>query len=110
MADLRLPLELSERALDGIDHRPGQIEEILSRAPRKHDTRHGSAAVSKLGELPPKLFEADRLVTVQLLEPRLDGREGLAIGEDLRRLLQCLVLPDRDERGRRATVSSDEDM
>jgi hypothetical protein len=35
-----LPPELSQSVLDGVDHRPAQLEEVLARAPRKDDARH----------------------------------------------------------------------
>lgn len=59
-------LELPESVLDGGDDRPIKVEEVLTRAPREDDARHGSAAVSAFGELSPKVLERHGLAALQL--------------------------------------------
>ena len=55
MADVRLPLEHAERVLHGVDQRPVEVEELLSRSSCKDDVGQASAGSSPLGEITAKI-------------------------------------------------------
>ena len=105
MSGERFALQQPEGIFDGINERPVELEQMRPGAPRQNDACHRSAAGSALGELAAKVLERDGLVPGELGQARFEGDQGVGVGQDLRSLLECLVLVDRDQRRSRSTVA-----
>ncbi len=61
-----------------------------------------------LGKLAAKLRQRDRLPALDLGEARLQGGEGVGVGQDLGGLLQRLILVDRHQSRRWGPVAGDQ--
>src|SRR5579875_1921009 len=86
MSDVRVPLEQSERVLDGVDQRPVEVEKLLPGAPRENDFGHASAVGSTLAEVPANLVKRDTVASCQLVEASFDGGKRGRVREDFRGL------------------------
>jgi hypothetical protein len=94
-------LEQAEGALDGVDQRPVEVEQLTASAAREDDTSHNSALRPTLSELAADILQCDRLIARELKRAGLDRGERVGIGEDLCGLLERFVLVDWNEhRGR----------
>jgi hypothetical protein len=96
MPDMRVSLEQSKRVLDGIDQRPVEAEQLLSRAARENDFGHASAGGSTVAQLAAKIVERHRVASRKVGEPGFDGFERRWIGEDLCGFFERLILVDRN--------------
>jgi hypothetical protein len=90
----RIALERAEGFFHGVDQRRVEREQIVTRAPREDDPGHALASGPALGELVTKTLERDGLVARELGETGFDRCQRVRVGENLRRLLERLVLVD----------------
>jgi hypothetical protein len=81
-----------------VDERPVELEQLNWGAPRKDDTRHRLLSRATGVELGAQVRKCDGLVARKLPKTGLDRGKGLRIGQDIRRLLQGVVLVDRNQR------------
>ncbi len=107
VSGMRFALEQPQRILDCVDQGPAEFEQLPPCATGKNEPCQRSAGGgSTLSQLAAKLGEGDRFVAGDLAKARLQRGEDIGVGEDLSRLLQCLVLVDRHQgRGRSAVAS-----
>lgn len=63
MSCVRGALEQSERAFDGVDERPVEIEQLAPCPPRQDDAGHRLAGVAAVGQLSAKVLEPHGLVS-----------------------------------------------
>ena len=109
MTGERVALEQPQRILDRVDQPPAQFEQLPTSSPGKYESCQRSAGGrAALGQLVAKLGEGDRLAPLDLGKPPLQGRESVRVGEDLRGLLQRLILVDRDESRSRRPIARDQ--
>lgn len=112
MARGRFALELAECVLDRVDERPVKFEQVVSGPSGQNDAGHrrsvGGAAA--LGELYAQRVERDGVAALEVGQTLFDGVDGVAVGEDLGRLLERLILIDRHERGRWPAIARHEDV
>ncbi|HET9185726.1 MAG TPA: hypothetical protein VFN82_06235, partial [Solirubrobacterales bacterium] len=84
--------------LDRIDQRPTQLEQVATGPPSEDQPGQRSATGRPtVGKLAAELIEGDRFATLELGKACLERRESIRIREDLRGLLQRLVLVYRDK-------------
>lgn len=62
MTGARIALEVPEGALDRIDKRPIELEQVSPRPPGENDPGHGSVAASALGELVAQIVQRHGLL------------------------------------------------
>jgi hypothetical protein len=98
VADQWIAFEQTERVLNRIDERPVELEQLTSGATRKDDTCHRLLWRATGIELSAKIRQCDGLIARELPKTGLDRGERLRVGQDLRRLLQGVVLVDRHQR------------
>jgi hypothetical protein len=108
MTRMRIALQQAERFLNCVNQWPIQTEKLTPRAPGKYDTRHRSATRSKLLKFVSKLLERDNFASRELRQACLKREHRIRIREDLRRLLEGLVLIDRYKCGSRPAVAGHE--
>jgi hypothetical protein len=111
VAGERIALEQAEGVLDRVDQGPVQIEEVAACSPGEDEPRQRSVGGRPGGgQLFAQLRQRDRLPTLDLAEPLLEGGDRGGVGEDLGGLLQGLVLVDRHERCRRNAIAGDQNV
>jgi hypothetical protein len=96
IARIGLPPEQPKGILDCVDQTPVKAQQRESSAAREDDPSHGSAGNSTLCQLLPQILKRNGLPPRKLAQANLDRRERVPVGEDLGRLLQRLVLVDRN--------------
>ena len=110
VARQRIAFEKTERVPCSVDDGPAELEHLAACAASEDDVRHHSAGWAQLVELGAQVSETDNLPTRDLGQTGLDRGERLGVGQDLRRLLESVVLVDRDKRGGRFAVARHEHM
>lgn len=111
IASKRVPLEQPERILNSVDQRPAELKQVAAGPPGEDKSRQRLAGGRPaVGQLTAKLGKGERLSTLDLAKPRLQGSEGIRIGEDLGGLLQSLVLVDRNKSGSGGSIAGDQDV
>lgn len=111
MSSLRLPLKQAQGILDCVDQRPVEFEQLMTSAPSKDKSRQRSTSGrSAIGQLAAKLGEGDRFVSCDLGQAGLKRGEGVWVRENLRGLLQSLVLVNRNQGCGRSAVAGHQDV
>lgn len=88
MPRLRLALQQAQGVLDSVDQRPAQVKQLAAGAPSEDKPCQRSAGGgSTLSQLAAKLRQRDRLSALDLSKARLQGGEGVGVGENLGSLL-----------------------
>ena len=105
MASEWLAFEQRERVLNGVDQRPVEFEQLTSRAPREDDASHELAGRASLRQLGAQVRKRDGFPASEVGEASFDGCERRRVGENLRSLLERLVLVDWDKRRSRLAVA-----
>lgn len=104
-----LPLQEPERLPRGVSDLPVQVEDLATGGARQDYSRHLPAGWSSI-QVPAKVRQGHGFPPLELAKPFFDRSQRLTIGEDLGRLLQGLVLVDRDQHRRRPASSRDDDV
>jgi hypothetical protein len=100
-----LALEQRQRILNGVDQGPVEFEQLLARAAREDDARHDSAGRASLRKLGAQIRKRDGLPASEVGEARFNGGERRRVGQNLRGLLECLVLVDWYKRRSRLAIA-----
>lgn len=104
---LRLALEETESLDHSVGKGPVKVDDLLSGSSGKLDPAH---LVPTGSQLSAEVVKRHDIPALYFPSPLLDGGHRLGVRQDLSRLLQRLVLIDRDEHGRRTTMAGDDDM
>ncbi len=105
VADQWVAFKQPERVLYRNDEGPVELKQLTSGAPCEDDTCHRLLSRATGVELSTKVRKCDGLVARELSKTGLDRGQRLGIGQDLRRLLQGVVLIDRNQRSGRFAVA-----
>lgn len=108
MTCFRFSLKQSERLAHSIRKRPFELENLSTSPPDELDPAHLSSSATL--EIPTNLGKRHRLPSLSFLAPFLDRGKGFWIRKDLGRLLQRLVLVDRNQHGRRTPPPGNDDV
>ena len=101
-----------------ITETPREARELIELAARRgrilqvgHLERFNSAILAAEPYLrAPRFVECHRLATLYFASPLVDGGHRLGVRQDVRRLLQSLILIHWDEDGRRTAVAGNDDV
>lgn len=105
----RLALEQAERVLDGVDQGPAELEQFAPGATGEDEPRQCLAGGrTALRQLVAKIGKGNGLPALDLGKASLQRGERVGVGEKLRRLLQRLVLVDRNQRRRWSAIAGDQ--
>src|SRR5438093_7870189 len=106
---LRLALEEAERLVYRVRQMPLEGKDLPTGPPCKDNLRQLRARPPPL-QLAAELGEGDRPAPLDLTEAFVDRRECLGVRQDLRCLLERLVLVDWDEHGGRTAAAGHHDV
>ncbi len=108
MPGFGVPLQDSERLVDGVGEGVGEREQLVTCPTGEDDAGHESSGSA--AELPAKLGEGNRVALLEIGEAGVDGGKRVGVGEDFGGFFERRVLVDGDERGRGLPVAGDDDV
>jgi hypothetical protein len=106
--DVGVSLEEAEGVVDRVDAWPFQFEQVVASPMGQDDPGHGLPPASL--DVAPKLSQRDGLARLEIGQSGVDGVERVRIREDVRCLLQALILVKRDQGRGGSTVTSHDDV
>jgi predicted transcriptional regulator len=109
VSSLGLAFEQPKRFGHRVRDRPFELEDLPPCSPSENDTIHLSMTGPGC-DISTEVVECHRLAALDLSHSFFDRGEGVVVGEDLRRLFECLVLVDRDKDRCRSAAPGHDDV